>query len=77
MPFKSIILVKPMLSADGPELFASLHLALVKSAYESRDVWADHEQAFATLAKRNRTARWDPRVLQLFVVRPLAAFMSL
>jgi hypothetical protein len=72
MPFKSIILVEPMLSADGPELFAGLRSALVKSAYERRDVWSNREQALATLKERNRTSRWDPRVLDLFVVRRLS-----
>lgn len=67
--FSSIVIVEPMLSPEGPQHLAALRSALVKGAYERRDVWADRSQAMAALRRRDRTKRWDPRVLDLYVVR--------
>jgi hypothetical protein len=58
-----------MLSPDGPEYFYDLRRTLLKKAYERRDVWADREHAKIALKTRRRTARWHPRVLDLYIVR--------
>lgn len=69
VPFSSIILVEPMLSPAGPEHLKKLRALLIKGAYERRDVWPSRETAMAALEKRERTKKWDPRILHLFVVR--------
>ena len=58
-----------MLSPDGPQYFYDLRRILLKKAYERRDVWASREHALSALKTRNRTSRWHPRVLDLYVVR--------
>jgi hypothetical protein len=68
IPFSSIVLIEPMLSPAGPEYFYDLRRILLKKAYERRDVWSDREQALVALKTRRRTARWHPRVLDLYVV---------
>lgn len=62
------MLVEPMLSPGGPEYLYPLRTMLVKSAYERRDVWPSRENALQNLRNRHRTAKWDPRILELFVV---------
>jgi hypothetical protein len=68
IPFSSIVLIEPMLSPARPEYFYDLRRILLEKAYERRDVWLDREQALVAL-KTRRTARWHPRVLDLYVVR--------
>jgi hypothetical protein len=58
-----------MISPAGPQHLQKLRLILVKGAYERRDVWPDHKQAMEALKRRARTKKWDPRILDLFVVR--------
>ncbi|KAJ8076164.1 hypothetical protein PM082_022149 [Marasmius tenuissimus] len=66
-PFKSLIIVDPMLSAAGPEHLKKLRVLLIKGAYERRDVWPDRATAMSALKKRGRTTRWDPRILDIFI----------
>jgi hypothetical protein len=69
IPFSSIIIVEPMISPAGPQHLKKLRSILVKGAYERRDVWPNLEQAMSSLKMRDRTKKWDPRILDLFVVR--------
>ncbi|ESK91250.1 alpha/beta-hydrolase [Moniliophthora roreri MCA 2997] len=71
--FKSLIIIEPMLSPAGPEHLKKLRLALIKGAYERRDVWPDRTMAMAGLKKRDRTIKWDPRILEIFVKYGLRA----
>lgn len=66
-PFTSLVLIEPLLSPAGSHHLSKLREILVKGAYERRDVWPDREQAMGTLKRRERTAKWDPRILKLFV----------
>jgi hypothetical protein len=61
--------MEPMLSPDGPEYFEELRRILIKKAFERRDVWPDRELALAALKTRNRTSKWHPLVLDLYIVR--------
>ncbi|KAH8830962.1 Alpha/beta hydrolase family-domain-containing protein [Flagelloscypha sp. PMI_526] len=65
--FSSMIIVEPLLSPAGPEHLERLRYVLVKGAYERRDVWPDRTQAMHALRKRQRTSKWDPSTLVLFV----------
>ena len=58
-----------MISPSGPQHLKNLRSILVKGAYERRDVWPDSAQAVEALKRRARTKNWDPRMLDLFVVR--------
>lgn len=69
IPFVSLILVEPLLSPAGPHHLKRLRELLVKGAYERRDVWPDRQHAMAALKRRERTKKWDPRILDIFVVR--------
>ncbi|KAJ7200976.1 Alpha/beta hydrolase fold-1 [Mycena rebaudengoi] len=67
IPFVSLILVEPLLSPAGPHHLKRLRELLVKGAYERRDVWPDRQHAMAALKRRERTKKWDPRILDIFV----------
>ena len=66
IPFSSLIIVEPMISPAGPQYLRKLRTVLVKGAYERRDVWPDLEQAMGALKRRDRTKKWDSRILDLF-----------
>ncbi|THV00009.1 hypothetical protein K435DRAFT_470597 [Dendrothele bispora CBS 962.96] len=67
IPFQSVILVEPMLSPAGPKHLSGLRSKLIAGAYERRDVWPNREAALTTLRKRERTKKWDERVITAFV----------
>ncbi|KAG6868097.1 hypothetical protein C0993_007631 [Termitomyces sp. T159_Od127] len=54
-------------SPAGPSHLNKLRSILVRGAHERRDVWPDRERAMIALRRRERTAKWDPRILDLFV----------
>lgn len=61
-----------MLSPDGRHHLERLRKVLVKSAKERRHVWPDRESARQYLEERMglpKRQKWDPRVIDLFVVR--------
>lgn len=60
-----------MLSPAGPEHLRKLRNLLIKGAYERRDVWPDRKSVMAALRKRERTKKWDTRVLKVFIVSSL------
>ncbi|KAF7333043.1 Abhydrolase domain-containing protein mpaH [Mycena venus] len=66
-PFSSIVLIEPLLSPAGSHHLRRLRELLVKGAYERRDVWPDRHQAMLLLQRRDRTKKWDPRILKIFV----------
>ncbi|KAK7053724.1 Abhydrolase domain-containing protein mpaH [Favolaschia claudopus] len=66
-PFTSFVLIEPLLSPAGGHHLRRLREMLVKGAYERRDVWPDRKEALASLARRQRTKKWDPRVIDTFV----------
>jgi hypothetical protein len=70
-PFSSFVLIEPLLSPAGSHHLRKLRELLVKGAYERRDVWPDRQHAMLTLKQRDRTKKWDPRFLEIFVVRIL------
>ncbi|KAG6840958.1 hypothetical protein C0991_003018 [Blastosporella zonata] len=65
--FKSLIIVEPLISPAGPTHLNKLRSILVHGAHERRDVWPDREHAMVAMKKRARTAKWDPRIMELFV----------
>jgi len=67
VPFKSLIIVEPLISPAGPLHLRRLREMLIKGAHERRDVWREREQALPALKKKN----WDPRITDLYLVRPL------
>ncbi|KAF5371493.1 hypothetical protein D9615_009604 [Tricholomella constricta] len=67
IPFKSLVIVEPLISPAGPRYLNKLRSILVKGAHERRDVWPDREQAMAALRRRERTRKWDSRITDLFV----------
>lgn len=68
-PFSSLILIEPLFSPAGSHHLRRLREILVKGAYERRDVWPDRQHAMLALKRRERTQKWDPRILNIFVVR--------
>ncbi|KAI6044065.1 hypothetical protein EDC04DRAFT_458063 [Pisolithus marmoratus] len=66
-PFASLILVEPLLSPQGLEPLRPLQVRLVQNAYERRDVWPSREDAMDYLGTNKHIARWDRRVLVLYV----------
>lgn len=58
-------------SAYGERHFTLEIDGISNIAKERRDVWPSRECALQDLKSRPRTARWDPRILELFVVRPI------
>ncbi|KAE9401837.1 hypothetical protein BT96DRAFT_918587 [Gymnopus androsaceus JB14] len=71
--FASISIVDPMLSPGGSHHLNKLRSILIKGAYERRDVWPDRAMAMQTLKRRDRTKKWDPRILEIFIkhgIRP-------
>ncbi|GLB33185.1 putative alpha/beta hydrolase family protein [Lyophyllum shimeji] len=67
VPFKSLVIVEPLISPAGPHHLNKLRSVLVKGAHERRDVWPDRAMAMIALKKRERTQKWDPRITELFV----------
>ncbi|KAJ3788256.1 Alpha/beta hydrolase fold-1 [Lentinula aff. detonsa] len=71
--FDSITIVDPMLSPAGSHHLNKLRAILIKGAYERRDVWPDRVTAMKALKRRDRTKKWDPRILDVFIkhgIRP-------
>jgi hypothetical protein len=66
--FRSIILVESMLVAQPGNDYEHLRTRLVRSAHKRKDVWDDRKEAAAYFRD---TARWHPRVLDIFIVSAL------
>ncbi|KAJ3534307.1 hypothetical protein NMY22_g6983 [Coprinellus aureogranulatus] len=82
LPFRSLVIVEPLVSPGGEELFRPLRTRLVHSSERRRDTWASLEEARQSLPgkARSRTRRdgkreWDERVVDAFLkhgIRPCA-----
>lgn len=66
--FASLSIVDPMLSPAGSHHLNKLRSILIKGAYERRDVWPDRTMAMQALKRRERTKKWDARILDIFIV---------
>lgn len=66
--FASLLIVEPMLSSIGPQALGGLRNYLIDSAIRRNDTWSDRATALRSLKQKKRTGKWDPRVLELFVV---------
>lgn len=64
--FSQLVIIEPMVSAEGPSHLWPLRDQLVIRAIQRPDVWPTREAAREAIAKR----KWDPRVIDVFVVRP-------
>jgi hypothetical protein len=62
-----------MISPAGQEHLRELEIQLVRGAYERRDCWPNREIAKEALKTRNRTTKWRPQILDLYVVRLVSA----
>lgn len=62
--FASLIIVDPFVYPGKPDDLHALRERLVRSAHERLDVWPTREDARKSLLK----LKWDPRVLDLYVV---------
>lgn len=70
LAFAALVLVDPMLlRAPRP---GEPTLDLVGGAVKRRDVWPSREEALRTLQMRPSFKVWDPRILEIFVVRALS-----
>lgn len=68
VPFTSLILIEPLFSPAGSQYVQYLRMALVRSAYERRDVFRSRADALRFFRKKDRASQWHPRVVELFVV---------
>ncbi|KII96155.1 hypothetical protein PLICRDRAFT_170729 [Plicaturopsis crispa FD-325 SS-3] len=67
LPFKSLILIESMLSPAGAKPLHPLRMALLKTAYERRDVWPSREAAHKFFTSKDRAVAWHPKVVDLYV----------
>jgi len=68
--FSKLIIVEPMVSAQGPEPLRSLRGKLVERAKKRQALWRSREDLKRVFSDPNHsTVKWDPRVLDSFAVR--------
>ena len=68
--FSSLVLVDPMLVRDA--LLEHQPIDLHTPAERRRDIWPSFDEALKSLQSRGSFKIWDPRVLELYVVRDLS-----
>ena len=64
--FSKLIIVEPMVSAEGRHHLDKLHKRLVYGASKRDSKWTSREAAYKSLVTRKR--QWDPRVVQAYLV---------
>lgn len=64
--FTRLVIIEPMVSAEGPAHLSPLRDELVARALQRTNAWPTREVARQVVATR----KWDPRVVDAFVVRP-------
>lgn len=73
LPFSSLILVEPtMMTRETMKEFsknATMMMRSVEVAKSKRDIWPSREAAHEWMSHRSPWKRWDPRVLEAYVVR--------
>ncbi|TEB23511.1 alpha/beta-hydrolase, partial [Coprinellus micaceus] len=80
LPFKSLVIVEPMVSPGGDDVLQPLRARLVRASERRRDSWASLDEARGSLPGRVRSMRkgdgkrpWDDRVVEAFLshgIRP-------
>ena len=65
--FSKLIIVEPMISVEGSHHLDNLRSRLVLNSSRRQNIWPSLEEAYKSL-KRGRTRKWDPRVVQTFLV---------
>ena len=65
--FASLILVDPILGHDS--LLGGIPFDLYTPAERRRDIWPSFDEALKSLQSRSGFKTWDPRVLELYIVR--------
>ena len=70
--FSKLIIVEPMVSAQGPEPLHSLRAKLIERAKKRQALWKSREDLKRVFSDPNHsTVKWDPRVLDSFAVSQL------
>ena len=76
LPFKSLVIVEPMVSPGGDDLLQPLRTRLVRASERRRDSWSSLDEARGSLPGRVRSMKkgdgkrpWDDRVVEAFLVR--------
>jgi pimeloyl-ACP methyl ester carboxylesterase len=65
--FSTIVIVEPMLSANGSQHLDSLRKRLIARAKNRRELWPSRENLKkAFINSQSNAANWDPRVLESF-----------
>jgi len=67
-PFLSLIIVEPVVSAEGGHDLAPLRTRLMQNAERRISEWPDREAVLLYLKTRPGMMAWDERVLKVFVV---------
>ena len=65
--FSKLVIVEPMISAAGGHHLDKLRSRLLLNSSRRQNVWPSKEEAYTSL-KKGRTRKWDPRVVQAFMV---------
>ena len=66
--FSKLILVEPMISVEGGHHLDNLRSRLISNSSQRQNTWPSKEEAYKSLKRRTR--KWDPRVVQAFMVCP-------
>lgn len=64
--FSKLIIVEPMISVEGSHHLDKLRFRLISSCARRAKTWSSWEEVRKWL--NGRTPRWDPRVMQAFMV---------
>jgi hypothetical protein len=64
--FSKLIIVEPMISVEGSHHLDSLRFRLISNCSQREKTWSSQEEARKSL--KARTRKWDPRVMQAFMV---------
>lgn len=65
--FASLILVDPIIGHDS--LLGGIPFDLYTPAEKRRDIWPSSDEALKSLQSRPGFKSWDPRILELYIVR--------
>ena len=72
LPFSFLVIVEPMVSPKGQEQLKSLRKSLTTRASKRQELWSSRLHFKQELGAPTRhAAKWDPRVLDSFVVREI------
>ena len=81
LPFFSLILVEPtMMTRNTMKEFsknATMMVRSVEAVKSKKDIWPSREAAREWMSHRSPWKRWDPRVLEVYLVRFPPAYRDL